>query len=125
MREQLVCPGRLSTRDSSVQLALCTPPKGSTPVFLTCTLVPMAADMRGMASEIESLIRQTQQNGSIVTVIKQGYIMKRSTNMRREWKRRFFVLDSAGMLYYYSNKVGAKLLLKRSQSDDWFNLESW
>ena len=27
--------------------------------------------------------------------------------MRREWKRRFFVLDSLGCLYYYSNKVTA------------------
>ena len=35
----------------------------------------------------------------------QGYLLKKSTGIRREWKRRFFVLDSSGMLYYYSNKV--------------------
>lgn len=34
----------------------------------------------------------------------QGYLLKQSSNFRKEWKRRFFVLDSQGMLYYYSNK---------------------
>ncbi|GFR41891.1 hypothetical protein Agub_g2678, partial [Astrephomene gubernaculifera] len=52
-----------------------------------------------------------------VTVIKQGYLLKRSGGgggaggggggtkvVGGEWKRRFFVLDSRGQLYYYSHK---------------------
>jgi hypothetical protein len=42
-----------------------------------------------------------------VTIIKQGYLTKRSQGKgRHDWKRRFFVLDSTGMMYYYSHKVG-------------------
>ncbi|KAG2454953.1 hypothetical protein HYH02_000780 [Chlamydomonas schloesseri] len=50
-----------------------------------------------------------------VTVIRQGYLLKRSGGagagggaggkvVAGEWKRRFFVLDSRGVLYYYSQK---------------------
>lgn len=39
--------------------------------------------------------------GGKVQIIKQGYLSKRSSNLRGDWKRRFFVLDSRGMLYYY------------------------
>ncbi|KAH6833386.1 ARF GTPase-activating protein [Perilla frutescens var. hirtella] len=39
--------------------------------------------------------------GGKVQTIKQGYLSKRSSNLRGDWKRRFFVLDSRGMLYYY------------------------
>lgn len=36
--------------------------------------------------------------------IKQGYLVKRSSSLRGDWKRRFFVLDSFGTFYYYRNK---------------------
>ncbi|XP_031371963.1 ADP-ribosylation factor GTPase-activating protein AGD1-like [Punica granatum] len=36
-----------------------------------------------------------------VQIIRQGYLSKRSSNLRGDWKRRFFVLDSQGMLRYY------------------------
>ncbi|XP_042053285.1 ADP-ribosylation factor GTPase-activating protein AGD4-like [Salvia splendens] len=39
-----------------------------------------------------------------VQTIKQGYLLKRSSSLRADWKRRFFVLDSQGTLYYYRNK---------------------
>ncbi|KAE8734270.1 ADP-ribosylation factor GTPase-activating protein AGD2 [Hibiscus syriacus] len=39
-----------------------------------------------------------------VQTIKQGYLLKRSSSLRGDWKRRFFVLDSQGTLYYYRNK---------------------
>lgn len=57
-----------------------------------------------------------ESGGSQVTVLKQGYLNKRSTNLRREWKRRFFVLDSAGVLYYYSGKVCVIVCLQIARS---------
>ncbi|KAM7263317.1 hypothetical protein ACFE04_001000 [Oxalis oulophora] len=51
-------------------------------------------------------IMQSAANGEVQT-IKQGYLLKRSSNLRGDWKRRFFVLDGRGTLYYYRNK-GAK-----------------
>jgi Arf-GAP with coiled-coil, ANK repeat and PH domain-containing protein len=62
--------------------------------------------MAVMVSEMENLIQATRASGGTrITVLKQGYLLKKSTNLRKEWKRRFFVLDSQGMLYYFSNKV--------------------
>ncbi|KAM0835111.1 hypothetical protein ACQ4PT_063147 [Festuca glaucescens] len=54
--------------------------------------------------KIEALMQSTA-NGQ-VQIIKQGYLFKRSENLRGEWKRRYFVLDSHGTLYYYGNKQG-------------------
>ena len=34
-------------------------------------------------------------------VLTQGYLLKRSSNMRADWKRRYFVLDALGHLTYY------------------------
>ncbi|KAK4486212.1 hypothetical protein RD792_008882 [Penstemon davidsonii] len=48
---------------------------------------------------IEAVMNSTS-DGKVQT-IKQGYLSKRSSNLRGDWKRRFFVLDSRGMLYYY------------------------
>lgn len=45
-------------------------------------------------------VMQTAVRGKVQT-IRQGYLSKRSSNLRGDWKRRFFVLDSRGMLYYY------------------------
>ncbi|XP_034672817.1 ADP-ribosylation factor GTPase-activating protein AGD3-like isoform X1 [Vitis riparia] len=49
--------------------------------------------------EIEAVM-QSAAKGKVQT-IRQGYLSKRSSNLRGDWKRRFFVLDSRGMLYYY------------------------
>lgn len=43
-----------------------------------------------------------------VQTIRQGYLSKRSSNLRGDWKRRFFVLDSRGMLYYYRKQSSSK-----------------
>ncbi len=60
-----------------------------------------------MKAEVERHIRATAASrGGQVTILKQGYLLKKGGGLRREWKRRFFVLDSSGMLYYYSAKVG-------------------
>ncbi|XP_057525577.1 ADP-ribosylation factor GTPase-activating protein AGD4-like isoform X2 [Amaranthus tricolor] len=59
----------------------------------------------GMGSsykDIEALMQSTT-NGMVQT-IKQGYLLKRSSSLRADWKRRFFVLDSRGTLYYYRTK---------------------
>ncbi len=43
-----------------------------------------------------------------VSILKQGVLYKRTTAVGGklvDWKRRFFVLDSQGLLYYYSQKV--------------------
>lgn len=45
-------------------------------------------------------VMQSASRGKVQT-IRQGYLSKRSSNLRGDWKRRFFVLDSRGMLYYY------------------------
>ena len=65
-----------------------------------------AGGMSANIATFESYIKESEESqGSVVTILRQGWLLKRSSNMRREWKRRFFVLDSLGMLYYYSNKV--------------------
>ncbi|GMG98879.1 hypothetical protein Nepgr_000719 [Nepenthes gracilis] len=58
-------------------------------------------------------IMQSTANGEVQT-IKQGYLLKRSSNLKGNWKRRFFVLDSHGTLYYYKTK-GAKSMGPQAQ----------
>lgn len=71
-------------------------------IFFTVTAGGMSANI----ATFEQYIKQSEESqGTVVTILRQGWLLKRSSNMRREWKRRFFVLDSLGMLYYYSNKV--------------------
>ncbi|KAJ0560288.1 putative Arf GTPase activating protein [Helianthus annuus] len=55
----------------------------------------------GMNSDknIDAIMKSTTK-GTVQT-IKQGYLLKRSTSLRADWKRRFFILDSRGILYYY------------------------
>ncbi|XP_068646936.1 ADP-ribosylation factor GTPase-activating protein AGD4-like isoform X2 [Aristolochia californica] len=58
----------------------------------------------GMSSykDIEALMQSTA-NGKVET-IKEGYLLKRSSGLRGDWRRRFFVLDSHGSLNYYRTK---------------------
>ncbi|MED6106048.1 ADP-ribosylation factor GTPase-activating protein agd3 [Stylosanthes scabra] len=49
--------------------------------------------------------RQIDRESRWVQTIRQGYLSKRSSNLRGDWKRRFFVLDSRGLLYYYRKQV--------------------
>ncbi|KAI5083919.1 hypothetical protein GOP47_0000088 [Adiantum capillus-veneris] len=53
---------------------------------------------------IEAVMQSTPR-GKVQT-IKQGYLLKRSSSVRGDWKRRFFVLDSRGILYYYRKHWG-------------------
>ncbi|KAJ9563930.1 hypothetical protein OSB04_009090 [Centaurea solstitialis] len=58
-----------------------------------------------------------------VQTIRQGYLSKRSSNLRGDWKRRFFVLDSRGMLYYYRKQSskpsgsGSQISAQRNSSE--------
>jgi Arf-GAP/coiled-coil/ANK repeat/PH domain-containing protein len=52
-----------------------------------------------LAAELEGFIRATQESGgALVTVLLQGYLLKQSSKIKSQWHRRFFVLDSNGML---------------------------
>lgn len=72
-------------------------PRGSGPV-------QMSALQSQMAQEIEASMRLHHQKGK-VGILKQGYLLKRSSNLRGDWKSRFFVLDSNGSLYYYTKNL--------------------
>ncbi|KAL3835748.1 hypothetical protein ACJIZ3_010484 [Penstemon smallii] len=66
-------------------------------------------------------IMQSAAKGKVQT-IRQGYLSKRSSNLRGDWKRRFFVLDSRGMLYYYRKQSrpsgsGTQLYSQRNSSE--------
>ncbi|KAJ0231407.1 ADP-ribosylation factor GTPase-activating protein AGD1 [Hirschfeldia incana] len=60
----------------------------------------MRQNSRSSQKVIESAVMQSSAKGKVQT-IRQGYLSKRSSNLRGDWKRRFFILDSRGMLYYY------------------------
>ncbi|KAL5717353.1 ADP-ribosylation factor GTPase-activating protein agd3 [Ranunculus cassubicifolius] len=68
-------------------------------------------------------VMQSAARGKVQT-IRQGYLSKRSSNLRGDWKRRFFVLDSRGMLYYYRKQwtkpsgSGSQLSSQRSNSSE-------
>lgn len=53
-----------------------------------------------ISNSVVDAVAESAASGK-VRVIRQGYLSKRSSNLRADWKRRFFVLDSRGMLYYY------------------------
>ncbi|XP_061994866.1 ADP-ribosylation factor GTPase-activating protein AGD3 [Rosa rugosa] len=67
-------------------------------------------------------VMQSAAKGKVQT-IRQGYLSKRSSNLRGDWKRRFFVLDSRGMLYYYRKQIskssgsGSQLSGQRNSSE--------
>jgi Arf-GAP/coiled-coil/ANK repeat/PH domain-containing protein len=41
-------------------------------------------------------------------VWQRGYLLKRSSNLRGDWKRRYWVLDARGLLYYYRGTLGGR-----------------
>ncbi|KAB5564778.1 hypothetical protein DKX38_004832 [Salix brachista] len=67
-------------------------------------------------------VMQSAAKGKVQT-IRQGYLSKRSSSLRGDWKRRFFVLDSRGMLYYYRKQCskpsgsGSQLSGQRNSSE--------
>ncbi|RDX62071.1 ADP-ribosylation factor GTPase-activating protein AGD3, partial [Mucuna pruriens] len=69
-----------------------------------------------MSNEVADVVMESAANGK-VHIIRQGYLSKRSSNLRGDWKRRYFVLDSRGMLYYYRKPwSGSKQLSPKRNS---------
>lgn len=66
--------------------------------------VQMTSMQSERAQAIEARIRASEASGAPPEALHQGYLLKRSSNMIGNWKRRYFVLDSHGALSY----VGAK-----------------
>lgn len=59
-------------------------------------------------SALAPAAQQSQQPPPPVPVLRQGWLLKRTTAVGGklvDWKRRFFVLDALGQLYYFSQKV--------------------
>ncbi|KAM0033287.1 putative Arf GTPase activating protein [Helianthus debilis subsp. tardiflorus] len=56
------------------------------------------------SQKLVQAVMQSAAEGKVQN-IKQGYLCKRSSNLRGDWKRRFFVLDNRGMLYYYRKQM--------------------
>ncbi|XP_017642433.1 ADP-ribosylation factor GTPase-activating protein AGD3 isoform X3 [Gossypium arboreum] len=63
-------------------------------------------------------VMQSAAKGKVQT-IRQGYLSKRSSNLRGDWKRRFFVLDSRGMLYYYRKQISKSSAESALDQMDW------
>lgn len=56
-------------------------------------------------SEVETYVEAAiKSRGQQRKTLKQGYLLKRSSNMLGDWKKRFFKLDSRGLLFYQSKR---------------------
>ncbi|KAM3200305.1 hypothetical protein P3L10_032667 [Capsicum annuum] len=66
----------------------------------SCSTADITQQSSRSSQKVIEAVMQSAAEGKVET-IKQGYLSKRSFNLRGDWKRRFFVLDSRGMLYYY------------------------
>ncbi|KAL7241350.1 hypothetical protein ACSBR2_006882 [Camellia fascicularis] len=90
--------------------------------FLEAVSGTMDAHLRYFKQGYE-LLNQMEPYINQVQTIRQGYLSKRSSNLRGDWKRRFFVLDSKGMLYYYRKQCskpsgsGSQLSGQRNSSE--------
>ncbi|OAO94549.1 AGD1 [Arabidopsis thaliana] len=82
----------------------------------------MRHNSRNSQKVIEAVM-QSAAKGKVQT-IRQGYLSKRSSNLRGDWKRRFFILDSRGMLYYYrkpwnwSSGNGSRSVVHRNMASE-------
>ncbi|RDX76801.1 ADP-ribosylation factor GTPase-activating protein AGD1, partial [Mucuna pruriens] len=72
-----------------------------------------------ISNKVVDAVTESAENGK-VQILRQGYLSKRSSNLRGDWKRRYFVLDSRGMLYYFRKPlhVGNQSSLHRNCATD-------
>eukprot|EP00854_Cymbomonas_tetramitiformis_P024854 gene24854-30288_t len=68
--------------------------------------------------DIAQMMKMGDLMGGPVPCIKQGYMLKRSSSLRADWKRRFFVLNAKGMLFYYRSSKDNKILLSRADKTE-------
>ncbi|GAA0143306.1 hypothetical protein LIER_04023 [Lithospermum erythrorhizon] len=66
--------------------------------------IPTSSLSNGVGLNSDKTIEAIMRTKGEVQPIKQGYLLKRSVSLRADWKRRFFVLDSHGTLYYYRQR---------------------
>ncbi|KAG5046084.1 hypothetical protein JHK86_015490 [Glycine max] len=69
-------------------------------IFPACCRDGQVQPFSRISNKVADAITESAENGK-VQIIRQGFLSKRSTNLRGDWKRRYFVLDSRGMLYYF------------------------
>ena len=63
-----------------------------------------AGEVDELTQRFELHVQDTvASQGKDVVVLKQGYLLMRSTGVIDRWRRRYFVLDSAGMLCHASS----------------------
>ncbi|XP_011040266.1 PREDICTED: ADP-ribosylation factor GTPase-activating protein AGD1 isoform X1 [Populus euphratica] len=87
---------------------------------------PHEESVRPAARSSQKVIEEVMQSAAKgkVQTIRQGYLSKRSSNLRGDWKRRFFVLDNRGILYYYrkpfnwSSSGGSQSAVQRNGSSE-------
>ncbi|KAK4754330.1 hypothetical protein SAY87_002434 [Trapa incisa] len=81
-----------------------------------------SANASSFNKSVEAIL-QSSRNDEVQT-IRQGYLLKCSSRSRGDWKRRFFVLDSRGKLYYYRNKGTNKVGMRSQHSSSSSELSS-
>ncbi|WRX17690.1 Arf GTPase activating protein - like 4 [Theobroma cacao] len=85
-----------------------------------CSNYEQASLSERMQEHIRQIDLKSKQSCYVCPATADGYLSKRSSNLRGDWKRRFFVLDSRGMLYYYrkpfawSSAGGSQSAIQRS-----------
>ncbi|KAF8390750.1 hypothetical protein HHK36_025277 [Tetracentron sinense] len=87
---------------------------------------PNGDGIQAIGRSSHKMIEAVMQSAAMgkVQTIRQGYLSKRSSNLRGDWKRRFFVLDSRGMLYYYRKQwskpsgAGGQLSSQRNNASE-------
>ncbi|TKY73707.1 ADP-ribosylation factor GTPase-activating protein AGD1 [Spatholobus suberectus] len=65
-----------------------------------CRDVVQVQPFSRISNKVADAVTESAENGR-VQIIRQGYLSKRSSNLRGGWKRRYFILDSCGTLYYF------------------------
>ncbi|KAF3646939.1 ADP-ribosylation factor GTPase-activating protein AGD3 [Capsicum annuum] len=84
----------------------------------SCSTADITQQSSRSSQKVIEAVMQSAAEGKVET-IKQGYLSKRSFNLRGDWKRRFFVLDSRGMLYYYRTLRSRSSAESTAEQMDW------
>lgn len=87
-----------------------------TSIKATCSAFSSTGDAGAVAASMAARMRDAAiSGGAAAPPLRQGWLLmaddsgRPGSQARREWRRRFFVLDVAGTLSYHDSKVGAML----------------